>query len=288
MTNLKQTTIVFAFAALLALMPLATPLANAVSHTEATVTLDAVCSFVIDPTLSFGTLTAGVDGLEQIITFDKATATEDTLIEVKSDNWIGTDSSQAFGTVTLVNVADTETITVGSNTYTGLLTPVLGTDFDINGDDIADATELVSAITATDTSVSADNEGGTSNVVTITAVTLIGDAGNDVIALEENVADAGTLVSGPFLTGGADNVVHMLAEATKFSVSNDGNAPTLSTYAAKIAFPAEGAIAQDLISIASPSEHVIIAFHLSGDGTLLAMPYSGILTQEITFTQSCV
>lgn len=114
---------------------------------------------------------------------------------------------RASGTATLVAVIATNTITIAGTVFTaitGARTPGAN-NFDRSGTDIADATDLVAAINdplnwVGDAPVTATNVGGTSNVVTITAVD-VGLAGNGITLAQTG----GTItLSAATLTGGRD------------------------------------------------------------------------------------
>jgi hypothetical protein len=165
----------------------------------------AIASFQLDvngdirTTETFKIDSGGVkaDGTVTIATPDLSTFAEGT---VTLASVVG--ATHSFGEVTLVGVANTETITVNSLIYTAVTgTAANDTQFSIDGDDSADAVALAAAINSRDEAVVRAEV--SANVITVFAITLVAATG-DAITLAEDVANVGTVVSGPTLTGGLD------------------------------------------------------------------------------------
>lgn len=112
----------------------------------------------------------------------------------------------ATGTVTLAACAAADTVTINGVTFTASSTPSGESEFEIDGDNTADAAALVAKINAHSNAlitglVTASNVLG---VVTITA-TIPGKTGNCITLASSNGTRAA--VSGARLTGGAETKV---------------------------------------------------------------------------------
>lgn len=108
-------------------------------------------------------------------------------------------SPRASGTVQIFAPNDGDTITIDGVVLTAKATPTLPTDFQIQGTDPATALALQGAILANITTVAASYNG--TDTLLLTAV-VGGVAGNAIGVSTSN--PAAFLLSGPFLTGGAD------------------------------------------------------------------------------------
>ncbi len=274
MTNLKQTTFVFAFAALLFVMPLATP--NAVA-TEGQANLLATCGFDIPPAIiDMGTLIAGSDGSEVEVTLIHA-GSGSTYLEVVPLDWFGTGVSST-GTITIVSqpVGTVDNTTVGGIEYNAGFSYILGADT------TETATNFAAAIDA-DTDFTATSSGNEVYVVYNTP----GIAG-DLIVFTTISPSAITLTGSGTLENGADPEVHLDASVTKYDYVNNGDtALATSDYTADKATVGASSNTHEVFATSDPDHNVVIQFQLSADGTLLNMPYSGALTQDLTFTYDC-
>jgi len=115
--------------------------------------------------------------------------------------WTVTDRF-ASGTITVVNPADTETVSVNAHAITFIATGTpTATQVLIDADDDVTAASLAAVINS-DPALYAVTAEAVANVVTVVAISE-GVAGN-TIALAEAVADAGFTVSGATLTDAAD------------------------------------------------------------------------------------
>lgn len=280
--NNKNTSIVFAFAFLLMVMPFATGNAFAA---EMDANINSLCGFTTTSaeSINFGAFDPSQDAAtvgEEDAEFPAVSgATASARVQVTFEDWFGT-GTRATGSVTLVNVVDTETITVGTNAYTATTGASSGTSFNINGDDAADALELANQIRTTDAATFAVSTAST-NTVTINAVTR-GTAGNSLV-LEETAGDVGTLLSGATLAGANDTpILIMDGETTKFTWSS--SAAQSTTYAAKSAITTLG-VSQEVLGGTDPAGSVHLALMIDPASAVFSnLPYDGAITQTITIT----
>ncbi|WP_371503712.1 hypothetical protein [Nitrosopumilus adriaticus] len=282
--NTKNRIVVFAFATLLMAMPLANS-----AFADGDATLDPTCGVTIPGTISLGSFSAGADGTE-VESSMATTGSQAGTLELSASDWTGV-GQNARGSVLLVGVVATETITINGLVYTAVAgAKADNTQFSIDTSMVAAATDLAA-------SINADVRAGTLNDVSATSTenlvfleqTVVG-TGGDATTLAEAVADAGTLISGATFTGGENSgVVHMQSEVTRYVITTDGTASTGVAYASKT--PIEVASTNKVLTIPAeltdPAQNVRLSLQVSGDGTLENLPYDGVLQQTLTFTVTC-
>jgi len=278
MTYLKNKISIMMFTAILVAWPLTAT--NAFGDGDAT--LDADCPVTIPASINMGNFAIGADGTEVLSTM----ATDGTVggtLELSAGDWKGVGTS-AKGTIVVVGIVATETVTVNSLVYTAVAGAKSGnTQFSIDTSDTATATDLAASINSRDgAAVTAVQQ---LNAILLKADTL-GTGGNS-FTLAETVTDAGTTISGATFAGAeATGVVHMQAEATKFVITTDGTTNAGVAYASKTAIGVDG-VNTLLTANVDIANDVKFYMHISGVGTLEALPYSGALTQVLTFTVTC-
>lgn len=227
--NTKNTTIVFAVAAMLLVMPIAA--SNAYGDTVIT-NVGETCGFSISPAATFGAITRGASSItEQSVVFTPTGGSTGLgVISVVASDWVG-DGTRSSGTITVVGVATGEIFTINAVPYTAGATESTPT-FTFGGTDIEDAASLARVINAgSDTANVRAYTSGT-NVVTIEAETR-GSAA-DSFNLLEGITDAGTLVSASTLTGGGLSITsHIQGETTKFNMVADDGTSSGVAYASK-------------------------------------------------------
>lgn len=227
-TKTKNATFVFAFAAMMMAMPLAT--SNAFGDTVIS-NVSESCGFTISPAASFGAITRGAATItEQSVVFTPTGGSTGTgQISVLATDWKGL-GDRSSGTLTVVSVGDTETVTINSVVYTAGATENSGTRvFTFAGTDIEDAASIARVINAgSDTANVRAYTSGT-NVITIEAETR-GAAGNFGLATTSGTSS----VSAANLAGGGANIAtHIQGEITKFNMVADDGTSTGQNYATK-------------------------------------------------------
>lgn len=275
----KNTTIVFAFAALMMALPFATGTAYA---EEMDANLNAECGFTTTSagSINFGSFSLDDDaatvGEEDAVFPPVAGSTASARVQVTFADWFGT-GTLASGTLTLVSVGDTESVTVGSNSYIAVAGAAGAGEYTIDGDDVADAAALAALIRSTDSANFKASTAGT-NVVTIVP-TLRGDAATaNALTL---TGSAGATAVG--FSGASDTPqIIMDGETTKFTWDITGAQST--TYAAKSAIVTLGS-SQEILGGTDPAENIYLALMIDpASATFSNLPYDGPLTQEITIT----
>lgn len=280
--NTKNTTIVFAFAALLMVMPLA----NSNAFGDGDANLDPSCG-VTTTNIDMGSFSIGADGTEVETSWVTGGAVAGTL-EVTAGDWLGV-GTLSTGVITLTNVISTDIVTINGLAYTGVASGATEGQFNIGGDDIITATNLASSINADTrtgvTVVAQDLTSESTGNVVIVRATVLGTTGNSIDLVSSDstmVVDAATLTDAE-----ASGVTHMESTATKYAITTDGTSSTGTSYAGKTALDAD-TVLKVLTSTVDPAQNVRISMHISGDGTLINLPYSGALTQTLSFTVTCV
>lgn len=298
----KNTSIIFAIATLMMVMPLSTQYANG----DGTAIVDAVCGFNEEDADSFGTLTRGAASVtEQTVTFTPtASSTGTGTIFVVADDWFGT-GDRASGTITInADITATETIEVHQLSYVGNDAASTNLQF-LTGASVT-AIQTAASLAA---SIN-DRDGGANGVIATTSGTAVvtiksqegGTVGNGVtFDLVENSAGT-TSVSNALLTGGgvgATTVPHLAAETTHFFIVADATTnPTTSTGedydTGKTAMPVDGdTVGLEMISGTVNTQDVEISFEIStefltpADGTItLASVANGdtVTLDGITYT----
>lgn len=263
----KNTTIVFAFAALLLVMPLA----NSNAFGDSVITnVGETCGFTVGTVSTFGTITRGAASItEQSVTFTPTGgSTGIGVISVDATDWMG-DGDRSSGSITLVGVATTETVTINSVVYTAGATENTPT-FTFGGTDIEDAASLARVINAgSDTANVRAYTSGT-NVVTIEAETR-GSAGNYAVTTTSSASTAVSLIG-----GGANIVSHIPGETTKFKMIGDAGTSTGVAYASKTAMPESGATnPQEMLGGIDTTKNVNLSLEFS---TAFLTPATGTVT----------
>lgn len=86
---------------------------------------------------------------------------------------------------------------------------------------------------------------------------------------------------------GIDGIVHLLSEVTRYTITTDGKESKPTSYITKSSLGSAGE-SIILTSNAGPIEPVKLSLQISDEGdNLKAMPYSGEITQTLTFTVEC-
>lgn len=269
--------IIIVFAASLMSMPFA----NVDVFGDGDATLDPSCPVSIPGSINMGSFSIGTDGTEVLSTMATPGTVGGTL-ELSAGDWKGVGLS-AKGTIVVSGIVADETVTVNSLVYTAVAGVKSGnTEFSIDGSDTAVATDLTASINSRDGVVTATQN---LNAILLKANAL-GTPGN-AFTLAEAVTDAGTTVSGITFAGGeASGVVHMQAEATKYVITTNGTANAAVSYASKNAIGVDG-VNTLLTANVDVANDVKLYMQISGVGTLENLPYSGALTQVLTFTVTC-
>lgn len=273
---------IFVFVALL----MALPLTSSNTYGDGDANLDPSCG-VTTADIDMGSFSAGADGTEIESSWVTGGAVAGTL-EVTAGDWLGV-GTLATGTVTLGGPIATETITLNGVSYTGVNgAPTDNTEFTADSTDAVAASTLASSInadtrTGTTDDISAESTG---NVVIIRAATL--GTGGNAITMAEAVTDARTVLDGATLSGAeAPGITHMESIATRYAITTDGSSSTGAAYSAKTPFAAD-TVLHVLTTSVDPGQNTRISLQVSGIGTLINLPYSGALTQTLTFTVTCV
>lgn len=297
MTNItKNRTVVITFAALLMVMPLASSNVFATEHRnndmEGTADLLAVCGIFVSENIDFGQIAPGVDSKE----VDASVTTRNSSIDgfgisVTGSDWIGTDSGPASGEITVSNVLVGNTVVIGDITYIAVaqgeaLNPVTPTsaEFNINSENDVTTVNLASAISSADAGTTMTISQPKDGKFTVTAIE-VGDSGNSILFASESNPSTISVSGSGTLEGGTDGVTHLLADVTKFSFTTDGTTVEASDYASKTS--SLGVTPVDLTTDAQIDQNIALKFQITTFDTLKAMPYSGDLTQQITFTTTC-
>jgi hypothetical protein len=277
--NNKNTFIVFAFAALMMAMPFAT--GNAFAE-EMDASLNSSCGFTTTSaeSINFGAFSAtdnaSTVGEEDAVFPAVVGATTSARVQVTFADWFGT-GTRAAGSLTLVNVADAETVDIGTQTYTATTSASSGTSFNINGNDAADALELANQVRITDSANIRVSTTG-SNTLTLQAENR-GTAGNS-LTLTESVGDAGTVLTG--FSGAVDTPqLVMDGETTRFTWSSSSAQTT--AYAAKDTITTLGT-SQEVLGGTDPAGSVHLALMVDPATAVFGASYDGPITQTITIT----
>lgn len=275
----KNTTIVFAFAAML----MAMPLANSNAFGDGSSDLDNVCGFTTTNPFSFGDFANGATVTEQTVSFPAvASTTGSAIFTVAATDWIG-DGDRSSGTMTITTSTDAQTVIVGGITYTAKDSPSTGTEFQSTASGaVASAQSLAEKVRANDSTMRATTDGA--NIVTFAAETR--GSGGDSKTLTAGTSTS-VAVSGATLSGGGSNAVkHMEGEVTKFKITSDGTSSSGVAYASKTAFNVAG-VTKDMIGSTDPDNSLAISLEITGVSTVINLPYDGPLTQTLTFTVIC-
>ena len=274
-------TFVIAFAALMMAMPFATGTAFA---EEMDASLNADCGFTVTSAddIDFGSFSVGDNaatvGEEDAVFPAVAGSTASARVSVEFGDWFGT-GTRASGTLTLSGMAAAETVVVGSETYTAVSGAAGANQFDIDGDDIADAANLAAVIRATDAANFKVSTAGTA-VVTIDSV-VRGTAGNALTL----TGDTGATASDTTLLG-AVNTPQLIMDGETTRTTWDITGAQNTAYASKVSTIAADT-AQEVLGGTDPNESLYLAIMIDPASATFAtanLPYDGPLTQQITIT----
>lgn len=269
----KINMIVFAFAAILMAMPLANSNAfGAIAGGSAE--LDSDCSLDVPDYIDFGEFSVGTTP-EAVPATINATGTVQGTIELVAGDWLGV-GQNATGFITLNGVQKDDVVTVNGKTYEADGSTVGLIDFDHSNDDSITAGDLAEAITENDSALNAIAK---ANIVIVEAVTP-GLAGNDI---EMSTTSSTFTVDAKLQHGEEIGEMHMLAKTTRYDISVDGIPPIETDYNVKTEVNVNKVIAQGT----TPNVEIKINFQITGIDSLEALPYSGALTQVMTFTNTC-
>jgi hypothetical protein len=287
----KNRTIVFAFAALLMAMPFATGNVYATTHQndtlEGTANLKGFCGIAVPPTIVFGDIAPGVISEE----FEASIYTGDSSlsgieISATASDWTGTD------VVTFAELIHDGTaeipegfeivITDGVNTerFIAKDDPTSSTNgFDISGDAERDFTNLKDILDESSLIVIVDSNDPVPTKIVMEPYIL-----GDYEKISITPSDTSLVVAKQFSLDGSIPAVHLKASVTKFVVDITDYVNTDLTYAEKTSMSTSSVI---LTSEATPKSDTVLVLQISTIGTLENMPYTGILTQTLTFTALC-
>ena len=276
--NYTKNTAIFAFVALLMALPLVS--SNAFGAGE--VTIPGTCGFTAPAAIDMGTLTSNVIGTETAAFAFGTTGSTFGSLEVSAGDWLAAGSS-AVGSISLDTVIITDAVLVDDQTFTATAATQDSTNFIVGGTDIVTAANLATAINlnALDDATATATE----NVVLVRTVTL-GTAANSVVLSTGDTTI--TIGAGGFGGAVAATTKVMESEVTRFSITITGVDPVTSAYADKSneAMPLDTAGDLVLVPLTDPAFDTKMRFHLTGVGTIL-IPYSGDLTQTLTFSAVC-
>lgn len=289
--KIRNISIVFAFAALMLAMPLATP--NAQAETV-DANMGGVCGFTTTALESadFGTFTKlqseDTTDFEEAITLTAgASNTMSARVLVTVADWFTTGTG-AKGTIEITDnglTADTDSVTVGAKTYLAKTTGAAGDQFNIGANAVATAQNLATAIRASDAANYRLSTGGTA---IISLETVAKNDNND--ALSENTAgarivtkDGSAVTTSNVLNGAVGTPVLIIdGENTKFAFSASSS-PT-GSYASKVSTVTLGT-AQEVLGGTVPANNVFMTIEIDPDAATFnaaALPYVGPITQLIT------
>lgn len=278
--NAKNSTIVFAFVAMMMAAPLS--ISNAFGD-EIDANMDNTCGFDTSSLagLDFGTFdptdSESGNALEQEVQLTPVTDTSASArVQITVADWFGV-GTRASGTLTMSSdIGAGIDVVLGSNTYSSISGATSGLNFQSDGNAVADAQELATAIRAADSTVNVSTSG--TNVVTIENI-IRGTAGNSVTL----TGAVGVTASDTTLTTG-DNTPQLImdGETTKFDLNVGSTAS--DTYANKVAVVTLGS-SQEVLGGTDPEQNIFIAMEIDPvTATFQNLPYDGPLTQEITIT----
>jgi len=291
--KIRNISIVFAFAALMLAMPLATP--NAQAETV-DANLGGICGFTTTnlESADFGTFTRiqseDTTDFEEAITLTAgASNTASARVLITVADWFTTGTG-ATGTIQITDnglTADTDSVTVGAKTYLAKTTGASGDEFDIGANAVATAQNLATAIRASDSANYRLSTGGTD---TITLETVAKNDNNDVLSentggarieTKDSAASTGTNV----LNGAVSTPVLIIdGENTKFAFSASSS-PT-GAYSSKVSTVTLGT-AQEVLGGTVPANNVFMTIEIDPDSATYngaALPYIGPITQLITIS----
>lgn len=283
---------VLAFASIMVAMPFSTANSKAFAE-ETTALIVGSCGYNVPASLAFASITPGTTTTLSASFTDWSVVADkngSSRILVEGSDWVGL-GDRAEGSITVVGIAEDETVEVRGVTYTAKDAPSLATEF-LSGatNDLDSAESLATKIRANDSLVRTSTSG--TNVVTIQAETRGNGLGSpqNGYSLAEAVTDAGTLVSGANLSGGGSNVqTHLVAENTKYAITTDNTAPT-TTYGSMTAFKTAAAAAvapKEMIGGTDVSNPIKLNLGIDVTSALTNLPYEGTITQTLTFTITC-
>lgn len=289
----RNISIVFAFAALMLAMPLATP--NAQAETV-DANLGGICGFTTTnlESADFGTFirtdSESGNALEEEITLTAgATNTASARVLVTVLDWFTTGTG-AKGTIEITDnglTGDTDSVTVGAKTYLSKATGAVGDQFNIGANAVATAQNLATAIRASDAANYRVSTGGTA---IISLETVAKNDNNDVLSENTGGAkivtkDASAVTTSNVLNGAVGTPVLIIdGETTKFAFSASSS-PT-GDYSGKTSTVTLGT-AQEVLGGTIPANNVFMTIEIDPATATYngaALPYIGPITQLITIS----
>jgi len=287
MTNkVKTIPFVFAFAAMMLAWPLTAQEVNA----DGEIVIPGICGVTISGNFALPALTAGTTGTESsvfTITTDGNTA---GTFEIVASDWIG-NGETATGAITLVSVAEADTITINSIVYTAEDDGVTTAEnlFDVATTDNVAATSLAAQINADTRAVNVQAT-ARENVVLL-RTDAIGAAADNTPLAESTSSARVTLSGATMVNGEAQGTKHMESTATRYSVTNTGVDPASNSYTDKgtagTTFPTTETDKKVVITQTESAQDIKMLFQVDGTAFTGADTYSGGLTQTLTFTTLC-
>ena len=274
--NIKNTTIVIAFAAMLLAMPLATQNAQAVD-----LVIEGSCGITItggSAGIDMGSIQPDAESAE-IDVIVQTDGTQTGTFEINAADWISSGTT-ATGYITIgaSQVDDTSSVTINGEAFLATAATQDANNF-ISGDAATSATNLATAI----------NANGSVDVTAVDTediVLLRSDTAGTAAEYSMSSADGNMVVGAATLAGATNSgAVIMQAELTKYDVTNTGTVPISSTYASKTALLAAG-VNDIIVPLIDVTEDVDLQFQVLG--TLDDPDFFGTVTQVLTFAAICV
>lgn len=277
--NTKNSAIVIAFASIL----LAWPMAGTNAFADGEGILSGTCGFSEPSSIDFGTISRGADGTEAVDSW-AALGSETGNVDLDAGDWFDLGDR---GTGDLTHDGTTEitgTVTMDTETFTATSGGAGSFNFDNDGDAAADFLALSDAIIADSLLVTAVKTSAT--VTDLTSVAR-GTPGNVDLGTTGTTGITETDLTG----GGGTPVVHLQSEVTKYFITTNGDDPAVTgtgtNYAGKTAIGASG-VDTEIVALTDPNNALRTAFQITGvDPALENLPFSGALTQSLTFTVTC-
>lgn len=275
--NNKNTTIVLAFAVIMMALPFATaPNAHAVD-----LVIPGTCGITVvggSGGIDIGTVTSGVDSTESLTITVQTDGSLPGTFEISATDWISPGTS-ATAFLTLTSVVDTDDVVINGETFTATAATQDNNNFVTGGTDVISATNLATAINANPTV--AVTALATEEVILL-RTDAVGNAANAI-----GITDSANIVSNAatFTGAAAAGAVIIQSEITRYSVTNTGADPGVTTYAAKTSLDIAGQ--NDIIvPFIDVAQDILLRFQVTG--TLDDAAYIGAITQDLTFDANCI
>ncbi len=284
----KTIPLVFAFAVMMLAWPMTVQTATAQGGGGS----DPVCDLTIPGPIAMGNIVPGADTTETSEQIWVTGGNVDGTIEVVAGDWLGV-GTRASGAIVLDTVVAGDTLEVNGQLMTATVVGTAGAnEFDVGAndgsDDVTTATNLAAKITseAQTTTIGGVDPVAISTVnVVIVRSDVVGTIGNTMPMTNA----AATMTADALLSDGEATLVkHAESSMTKFTISTSGADTTGNTYTAKTGqMPTDET---DTLVMAPRSDVTVdttVTFQITGVATLVALPYSGVLNQALTFTFTC-